>query len=76
MDRNALKKLVCNDIAMVFQRHLQLGTKYSFQESFEGERLCNDNFRFTKKRIPRNDNRFHPFATMMQQFNLEKLPNR
>jgi hypothetical protein len=62
----------------VLQRYLQLETIYSFQESFEGKRLCKDNFRFTKKRtpfvLPRNDNHFHPFATIMQRFNLEKLP--
>jgi hypothetical protein len=56
--------------------YLQLETIYSFHGSFEGKRLCNDNFRFTDKTdfvLPRNDNRFHPFAKIMQRFNLEKL---
>jgi hypothetical protein len=36
----------------VLQQYLQEETIYLFQESFEGKRLCNDNFRFTEKGIP------------------------
>jgi hypothetical protein len=42
----------CNGMAMVLQRYLQLETIYSFQESFEGKHLCNNNFHFTEKWIP------------------------
>jgi hypothetical protein len=55
-----------NGIATVYS-----GRNYSFQESFEGKRLCNNNFRFTEKQIPF----CHETITIMQRFNLEKLPN-
>jgi hypothetical protein len=62
-----------NYFATVLQWYLQVETIYSFQECFEGKRLCNAFHRKTDSILPRNDNRFHPFAMIMQWFNLEKL---
>jgi hypothetical protein len=64
----------CNGIATVLQRYLQLETIYSFQESFEGKRLCNDNFRFTEKLIPFCQETII-VSIRLQRFNLERLPN-
>jgi hypothetical protein len=58
---------------MVLQRYLQLETIYSSQESFEGQCLCNDNFRFTEKRIPFCQETII-VSIRLQRFNSEKLP--
>jgi hypothetical protein len=58
----------------VLQRYLQLETIYSFQESFEGKRSCNDNFCFTEKRIPFCQETMI-VSIRLQRFNLEKVPN-
>jgi hypothetical protein len=62
-----------NYFATVLQQYLQIENIYSFQESFEGKRLCNNNFRFTEKRIPFCQETII-VSIRLQQFNLEKLP--
>jgi hypothetical protein len=67
------EKHIENYFAMVLQWYLQLETIYLFQESFEGKRLCNDNFRFTVKRIPFCQETII-VSIRLQRFNLAKLP--
>jgi hypothetical protein len=62
-----------NYFATALQRYLQLETIYSFQESFEGKRLCNDNFRFSEKLIPVCQETII-VSIRLQRINLEKLP--
>jgi hypothetical protein len=63
--RNALKTCFCNGI---FSWKLYI----RFGESFEGKRLCNDNFCFTEKQIPFCQETII-VSIRLQRFNLEKL---